>query len=202
MPNTHIGDRHGRLTLLEFIPGGKHPKVRCRCDCGTEKVIQRDNLGRTHSCGCIKREMLQAKATHGMSQSPEFRIWADMRQRCQNPSNYRFPEWGGRGVTVCGRWDASFSAFYADMGQRPSSRHSIDRIDNNGHYEPTNCRWATAKQQRENQRRTKMYTFNGMTGTLKDLARHAGIRYSAVHQRVTKMQWPLDKALTKPSQRP
>ncbi len=194
------GTKHGRLTVLAFERDDpKHPHYRVRCDCGTEKLIQRGNLDRTHSCGCIKREMLQAKAIHGRSKTPEWHVWCDLRDRCSRPTNTSHANYGGRGITVCERW-RDFANFYADMGPRPTSKHTIDRIDNNGNYDPSNCRWATRKLQRLNQRRTQLLEFQGITGTLTDLAKHFGISYTAAHQRRYTMGWPLDKILTTPVQ--
>lgn len=154
MPHPIIGAKHGRLTILELIRGGRHPKVRCRCDCGVEKTIQRDNLSRTHSCGCLKRELTGAKnRSHGLSHTAEWHIWSDMKGRCSRPSTKDAPYYRERGLTVCRRWIDSFRCFYEDMGPRPSPRHSIDRIDNDQGYRPDNCRWATAREQRLNQRR-------------------------------------------------
>jgi hypothetical protein len=172
-----------------------------RCDCGTEKAIQLDNLARTRSCGCIKREMLAAKATHRMSKSPEYRVWAHMIDRCTRVAREDFARYGARGITVCTRWLDAFEHFLADMGPRPTPKHSIDRIDNALGYTPENCRWATAKTQRINQRRQVLHTHNGITGTLKDLAHYAGLSYSAVHQRVAKQRWSVHRALSTPVQK-
>lgn len=201
MAKPEIGSRNGRLTIVELLPGGKHPKVKCRCDCGTERTIQQDNLARTHSCGCLKRERTgRLNLQHGLSASPEFRVWCDMRDRCSRVERRDFQRYGGRGITVCERW-MTFSNFYADMGQRPSPQHSIDRRDTNGNYEPDNCRWATSTEQRLNQRRQVLYTHDGVTDSLKALARRAGLSYSAVHQRVTTMNWSVHDALSKPVQK-
>ena len=198
MPRLPIGSTHGRLTIVGYESNGAHPRALVRCACGTEKTVQIDNLARTHSCGCIKREMLRAKATHGLSESPEYRRWADMIDRCTRVSRRDFARYGGRGVRVCQRWLDDFAHFYADMGPRPSAKHSIDRIDTEGDYEPSNCRWATAKEQRINQRRQTLHTHQGVTGTLKDLAQRAGLPYGAVSQRVRTLKWSVYDALSRP----
>ncbi|MEV8032248.1 hypothetical protein [Streptomyces sp. NPDC086182] len=147
----HLGARFGRLTVIgERLIGGQS-RVPVRCDCGMEKVVFVDHLGKsTHSCGCLNREVC---ATHGMSRSPEWMAWQGMRQRCTNPKSLQWPNYGGRGIQVCDEWLNSFEAFLAEVGRRPTDGHSIDRIDTNGNYEPGNVRWATASQQQRNTRR-------------------------------------------------
>ena len=196
MPRRPIGSTHGRLTIVGYESNGKHPRALVRCACGTEKTVQIDNLARTHSCGCIKRDMLRAKATHGLSASVEFRAWAGLIDRCTRISRKDFARYGGRGVRVCVRWLESFPAFYADMGPRPSSKHSVDRINTDGDYEPSNCRWATAKEQRLNQRRTQLYTYQGVTGTLSDLARHFNRNRCTLQSRVYQLGWPIERAMS------
>jgi hypothetical protein len=155
------GLRFGRLMPLKRIDNVKS-KVRwlCRCDCGAELAVKVDALrsGNTKSCGCAKIDGLIARTLkHGNARAgaktSEYTIWKTMKDRCFRPANPRFKDWGGRGITVCARWRDSFGAFLADMGPRPSTRHSIDRIDNDGNYEPGNCRWATGLQQAANKRR-------------------------------------------------
>lgn len=133
--------------------------VRCRCDCGTEKDIRYRHLysGHTRSCvPCSGDKVAKAKTKHGCNRrkagrSPTYHSWSMMIQRCTNPNLPRYPDYGGRGIRVCEAW-LSFQNFLSDMGERPSRFYSIDRIDNDGHYQPGNCRWATVKEQNSNQR--------------------------------------------------
>lgn len=144
-----------RLTVLaRGEPRGHKTRWAAQCSCGAVKLVNHAELmaGKTKSCGCLNVEARKMRpATHGYSESPTYVCWSNMHARCSNPKRKEYKNYGGRGISVCERW-ASFESFVADMGDKPP-RLSIDRINNDGNYEPSNCRWATAKQQRANQRR-------------------------------------------------
>jgi hypothetical protein len=144
------GRRFGRWRIDGYAGD---TKWHCTCDCGTHVVVSGQVLRRGHSksCGCLRRELAKARSTkHGMTGTPEYRSWRNMKQRCFNPRRDRYEYYGGRGITPCEDW-LSFVPFFADMESRPEGC-SLDRIDPNGNYEPSNCRWATSQQQRQNRR--------------------------------------------------
>lgn len=158
----------------------------CRCECGTERCVSSNSLrtGNSNSCGCINLEKTLARVvTHGMTKSPEYQTWADMKTRCLNVRHKCYADYGGRGITVCDRW-LEFENFYADMGPRPSKSHSLDRKDNDGNYEPDNCRWATKREQSANTRRNHRITVDGLTLTVVEWARRLGISEQTIHNRL------------------
>lgn len=130
---------------------------------------------------------------HGMTNTREFEAWCEMTARCTRTTHRFYDYYGGRGIKVCDRWKESFSAFYKDMGAKPVGT-SLDRIDNDGNYEPGNVEWRTAKQQNNNTRRNRFITYKGKTMTISEWADHRGIKYITLYQRITK-NWPLSKAL-------
>lgn len=198
------GRRFGRLSIIKKVPNRKATAATwlCRCDCGNEKIITGPNLrrGATKSCGCLRRDMMRAaRTTHGGSYSPTYNAWSRMKGRCHNPNSDDFPDYGGRGITVCERWRDNYKAFLADMGQCPPEM-SIDRINNDGNYEPSNCRWATATEQANNKRNVPLYEFNGQRLSVAEWSRHTGISTSVLSARLSR-GWTIKRALTTPAKK-
>lgn len=155
-----------------------------KCDCDVLRTVRGKDLrrGRVKSCGCRRVALNRQRTRHGKSRSAIYNIWSHMRRRCQDSKNLAYKDYGGRGIKVCDRWQV-FDNFYADMGERPSLEHSLDRIDNDGNYEPENCRWATHQEQANNQRSNRNITFQGKTQTISAWARELGIKPAALFSR-------------------
>lgn len=131
---------------------------------------------------------------HGMRNTPEYRSWVHMKDRCLRTTDKSYPRYGGRGITICDRWVGSFINFFKDMGLRPDGT-SLDRIDNNGNYEPSNCRWATVAQQSNNRRSCHNIYYEGRHWTMKELSNHFNINYDKLRQRILRYNWTIDKAI-------
>lgn len=159
------GQRFTRLVVVSRAGSDSNgnAKWNCLCDCGNATTSSGFTLrnGEAKSCGCLTTEQLIARATtHKKSHDAEYRCWAGMLQRCDNPKTSRYSRYGGRGIKVCERWYC-FEDFYADMGPRPTRDHSIERINNDGNYTPGNCRWATSKEQNHNKSSNRIVEYRG-----------------------------------------
>ena len=196
------GNKYGMLTVLcpvRKIVGNGHPQTywRCSCSCGNGKevvvvkfwLISADNP----NCGCCRSQ-------HGMSQSSEYKSWGAMKYRCTNPKCWDWDHYGGRGIKVCQRWLNSFEDFYKDMGPKPDSSYSIDRIDNDGDYYPENCRWASPKQNNNNRSSTVTITYKGETKVLSDWSKITGIDMKTITTRLRK-GWSVADALETPTKK-
>ena len=180
-----IGQNFNRLTVIQESGRNKFGQIEwlCLCDCGNEVSVVRARLkgGHTQSCGCLLLEWVKTdKRKHGGRHTAEYHIWLDMKQRCSNPNNIGYPNYGGRGIKVCERW-MNFENFISDVGKRPSPRHSLDRYpDMNGGYGPNNFRWATRDQQQNNVRKNIWIEFGGVKMTRSNWAKCLGIADSTL----------------------
>lgn len=195
-----LGKTFSRLTVEREVGLTPKGKViwRCRCACGANVDALGESLrsGNTKSCGCLQREKASiSNRTHGKARSLTHRIWCGMLTRCLNPNHHSYARYGARGITVCERW-RSFDAFFSDMGECPPGL-TIDRIDNDKGYEPSNCRWAKRSTQVRNTSRTNLITFGGETMCLTDWAKRLGIVNASLRRRLR--SWPLERALTEPA---
>lgn len=199
------GQRFGMLTVLSKSGKNKHSHIvwSCKCDCGNTCVVESSSLrrGSTNSCGCLRSEYLHSpkagKRTHGKSKTRLYAVWRGMKQRCNDPNGDNYHRYGGRGISVCEEWESNFSAFekwalengYDETA--PQGKFTVDRINNDGNYEPLNCRIVDMKVQYHNRDVPK---------SLKEIAEEHGLTYDAVHQRMKKGE-TLEKALKKPLRR-
>lgn len=195
------GLRFGRLLVLSLhgqANGGSYLWL-CRCDCGNTLavLVARLSNGQTRSCGCLQRERVsETMFKHGRSNTPAQSQWSGMKARCYYPPHKQYADYGGRGITVCKRWRDSFLDFVADMGERPPGM-SIERIDNDGNYEPGNCRWATQREQCANTRRNRNLLFRGESLCVSEWTRRLGFKNGLIMGRLIR-NWPVDKILTTP----
>lgn len=206
----NTGDRFGRLTITQEIEDGVHPsgqryrKVECVCECGHIFGYSLHSLrkGNTQSCGCLKQSVDHARfLTHGHSktESKAYKSWRAMNARCCRPSHKNYERYGGRGIKICDRWadKNGFTNFLFDMGE-PPEKFSLDRIDNDGNYEPANCRWASQLTQARNSSKVKKLTFRGVSRCLSEWAEITGISSSTIWQRIYSRGWSIEETLTTP----
>lgn len=193
------GQKFSRLTVIEATPSKRGGRLwHCKCDCGLESIVRGRDIkkGNIRSCGCLRREIAKdlsrLNIIHGAAGSKTYKVWVGMRGRCSNPKYRHFKCYGGRGITVCQRWN-SFARFLKDMGY-PKSGQTLDRINNNGNYSPENCRWASRKQQANNRRTTRLLTFYNKTMSLSAWSMEMGLSKCAVGARL-KAGWSIKRAL-------
>lgn len=197
------GRKFGRLKAI--APAFKKRSSyywKCDCECGKSKVVLGAKLtgGRTRSCGCLRTEMLIARAsTHRMSKTRAYGIWNGILNRCNNKNVAAYPRYGGRGIKVCDRW-MRFEPFYLDMGEPPAN-YSIERKDNDGDYCPENCVWATRLEQNRNSRKNVYLTINGVTKCISEWASIIGVKSGTLHARI-KRGWTVEAAVNPALKRP
>lgn len=180
----------------QFVVGRKSYVV-CECRCGSVIVTWSGALknGNTQSCGCRRLDRITEVSTkHGSSHTSEYKTWTHIKQRCLNPNDHAYRNYGGRGITICDRWRDSVDAFLADMGKKPTPKHSIDRIDNNLGYSPGNCRWATNTEQTNNQRSNVVISLYGMSMTASQWSRVSLVPASVIYYRISR-GWSAKKAV-------
>jgi len=191
----------GNWTVLNYagLVKQKHAKWNCVCKCGNRRPVFAQSLksGASRGCGCTVSKMATQRLTkHGKSSSPVYKGWAAMKDRCFNPRNTHYAEYGGRGITVCDRWRYSFTNFLKDMGERKPGM-TIERIDNDGNYEPGNCKWATRREQQRNRRACNYLNFNGETLCISEWADRTGLRHETIRSRLNR-GWSIEKTLSTP----
>ena len=192
----------GRLTVIkETESSNKNRKWLCKCKCGSITSVYGNDLksGKTQSCGCIHSEQLAKRNyKHGLSDNRLIGIWRAMKQRCYNQNSQYYYNYGGRGIVVCNEWLHDFQAFYDwAMANGYTDNLTIDRIDVNGNYEPSNCRWATRKEQSNNTRANRLITYNGETKTVAQWAKEKHIKYATLEMRLWR-GWATERALSTP----
>jgi len=196
-----IGQKFGHWTVIacgETIRGSRY--VLCECKCGKQRSVRVNVLeqSQSQSCGCLAAELTrQRNFRHGQYGTPEYRTWQRILARCGNPNYPHYEIYGGRGIKVCERWKDSFTDFVTDMGQRPDGKYSIDRIDVDGDYEPSNCRWANIEQQQNNRRNNRSLTYNDETMTIAQWARRLNVSPERIRGRL-EAGWSIENALTEP----
>lgn len=191
------GHEYGMLTVVSF-EGNR--MWRCKCECGTTTTVDARNLrqGRQVSCGCAASDLVSASnETHGKTESSLYARWRAIKSRCKNPNARAYENYGGRGIRICKEWDESFEAFAEYVGDPPGPKHTIGRIDNDGHYEPGNVQWETYSQQNRNKRSTRFLTHKGKTKSVSDWAEITGISYDVIWGRIG-LGWNDDRILSTP----
>lgn len=195
-----VGNKYNRLTVLSYIGSKNYShRILCLCDCGAKKEVDGWSVvrGLVKSCGCLLKEWYKKPKKHGMSNTKEYKTWNKIKQRCLNPNNDRFNRYGKRGIKVCRRWLNSFDNFFKDMGYAPSKKHTIERINNNKNYSPSNCIWATRDIQNRNTSFNKYVIINGEKKCISEWCKIYGLNRGSVQSRLNKGMNPKE-AILKP----
>lgn len=203
--NEYIGNKYGRLTVVEYLGViNGNSKVLCRCECGNERSVRVAELknGHTKSCGCFQKEVASTRIKrHGEAKTRLYRIWTKIKDRCYNERNDRYESYGGRNITVCDEWRNNYESFRNwALNNGYKDGLSIDRIDVNGNYEPSNCRWATVAEQNRNKRNNHYLTYKGETLPIVGWAERTGIKPSTLYARLD-YGWDVGRAITTPVQK-
>ena len=204
--NDLTGKKFGKLTVLERCENSKSGYVRwlCKCDCGNNSIVYAGNLTKKHttSCGCYKKQKtIEVKTKHGKVHTRIYKILNAMKDRCFNENNDRYNDYGGRGITICSEWlgENGFNNFEQwALNNGYSEKLTIDRIDPNGNYEPSNCRWATVKEQNNNQRKNIYIEYAGETKTLAQWAEELNFPYFTLYARIVTYGWNIKEAFERP----
>ncbi|MBR6551974.1 MAG: hypothetical protein IKT89_03940 [Clostridia bacterium] len=196
--NNLIGKIFGELTVIKRVENDKNNRTQwlCKCSCGREKIIRGSSLtsGNSKTCGCQSGK----KKTQELYGSRLYRVWANIKSRCTNPNYPRFKDYGGRGIALCESWliFENFKCWALSNGY--TDKLTIDRIDNNGNYEPNNCRWVTQKINNTNKRNNLIFTYKNKSMCLKKWAEELNIDYILLYNRVLRRNWDFEKAITTP----
>jgi len=194
-----VGRRFGRLTPIACEKINGFVYWLCACDCGAKARVCGYKLrhGHTRSCGCLKKDiLLERNHVHGLTGTAEYHAWAAMHGRCYNRNNEAYKDYGGRGIKVAPEW-STFTAFLKDMGKRPSPKHSLDRVDNDGDYGPRNCRWATKQKQNNNRRSNRWLELGGSVLTCAEWERSSGLKRGTLYHRL-RAGWSAERAVKTP----
>lgn len=186
------GKKFGMLTAIEKIPNTKRLLWRCICECGKETISRREWLlsGGKKSCGCLSKK-------HGKTGTRLHNIWCTMKQRCYNPNSQKFYRYGARGITICNEWKNDFKSFYSwAMANGYQDNLTIDRIDNDGNYDFSNCRWITSREQMSNYSKNHLVTYKGETKTIQQWSEVTGIKPELIRNRIVELGWTVERALT------
>lgn len=186
---SYIGKKYGRYTVLSFSHSDANYQkfMNVMCDCGNVRTVCLGVLryGSSRSCGCLKNEVFikmvkKVFTKHGKSKMREYAIWKSIKRRCLKINSREYPNYGGRGISICKRWVNSYPNFINDMGPRPSKKHSIERIKNNKGYSPSNCKWATTKEQCANRRSNIVLNYNGKKLILSEFSKIMNVSSSSI----------------------